>query len=328
MTEAILVLRLSAMGDVIHTIPAVAALRAAFPSARLGWLVESPFRPIVEFAGGVDEIFVARTRAWRRDPWSAGTRNEISVLRRSLRQFARGGISIDFQGLVKSAALGMASGAVKRFGFAPRHLKERVSAVFTNRRIDVGEQGHVVEMNLALARGAGAAISACPVVDFTRLASDGKGTIRPMVANGSVVILPGAGQVRKQWSSRNYAQVADAIALRYGLKSVVAWGPGEEALAGEVVRESGSAELAPSTDLRELAFLLHSARLVVGGDTGPLHLAAALGTPVVGLYGPTDPRRNGPYGQLSHCVDTFSTTGRMDDIRVEETMVKIDEVLS
>ncbi|HVT03642.1 MAG TPA: lipopolysaccharide heptosyltransferase I [Thermoanaerobaculia bacterium] len=323
-----LVLRLSAMGDVIHTIPAVVALREVYPAARFGWLVESPFLAIVEAVAKVDEIFVARTRAWRRDPWAAATRSEIVALGASLRRFARGGMSVDFQGLVKSAAPGLVAGAGRRFGFAPAQLREKVSSLFTNRHVDVNGATHVVDMNMALARGAGARAQRPPEVDFTSLAVDGKGTLQPLVSNGPVVMLPGAGQLRKQWAPENFAALADAVQRRHGMSSVIAWGPGEEALASEICRRSTAAQLAPATDLRELAFLLKGGKMVVAGDTGPLHLAAALGTRVVGLFGPTDPRRNGPYGQLQHCVETFSTTGRMEDIRVEEAMKKIEEVLS
>jgi len=104
--------------------------------------------------------------------------------------------------------------------------------------------------------------------------------------------------------------------------ALVVWGPGERALA-----EAAGAELAPPTNLRELARLLRSARLVIGGDTGPLHLAAALGTRVVGLYGPTNPKRNGPYGQIENCVETFTTSRSMMDITVDQVMRKMDEVL-
>lgn len=327
MNETVLILRLSAMGDVIHTIPAVAALREAYPAARFGWLVESPFRVIVETVAMVDEVFVARTRAWRRDPWARSTGREVADLGGSLRRFGRGGISVDFQGLVKSAAPGLLAGAGRRFGFAPAQLRERVSALFTNSHIDVKGATHVVDMNMALARGAGASAERAPAVDFTPLAFDGKGTLQGLVSKDSVVMLPGAGQVRKQWAAPNFAALADAIHNRHGLSTVVAWGPGEEELATEVCRRSGNARLAPATDLRELAFLLKNGTMVVAGDTGPLHLAAALGTRVVGLFGPTDPRRNGPYGQLDHCVETYSTTGRMEDIRLEMALTKVEEVL-
>jgi heptosyltransferase I len=131
------------------------------------------------------------------------------------------------------------------------------------------------------------------------------------------VILPGAGKPNKIWPYfRDLAQ-------RIGPKALVVWGPGERELA-----EAVGARVAPPTNLGELAFLLGNAQVVIGGDTGPLHLAAALGTRVVGLYGPTDPRRNGPYGQLSHVVSRFDSTKSMESISVEEVMNTLERVLA
>jgi heptosyltransferase-1 len=113
------------------------------------------------------------------------------------------------------------------------------------------------------------------------------------------------------------------LARRIGKEAMVVWGPGERSLA-----EAVGAELAPPTSLRELARLLRDARLVIAGDTGPLHLAAALGTPVLGLYGPTNPKRNGPYGQIENCVETFSTSRSMTEIAVDRVVHKMEEVLS
>lgn len=138
-----------------------------------------------------------------------------------------------------------------------------------------------------------------------------------VAAEGRIVILPGAGKPNKIWP--HFAALAKAI----GPKALVVWGPGEKELA-----EATGARLAPPTNLRELAFLLLKAEVVIGGDTGPLHLAAALGTKVVGLYGPTDPRRNGPYGQLERVIDRFRTTKSMESISVEEVMNTLERVAS
>ena len=130
---------------------------------------------------------------------------------------------------------------------------------------------------------------------------------------------PGAGRADKQWPVEHFRE----LARRIGKEALVVWGPGERSLA-----EAVGAELAPPTTLRELARLLRNARLVIAGDTGPLHLAAALQTPVVGLYGPTSPARNGPYGQLANCVETFTTNRSMTSIDVDAVMRKMKEVLS
>jgi ADP-heptose:LPS heptosyltransferase len=154
-----------------------------------------------------------------------------------------------------------------------------------------------------------------PQVDFTPFAADPDGKLREL--GGRIVILPGAGRPEKLWPVERFRELAQSL----GDDVVVAWGPGERELA-----EAIGAPLAPPTNLRELAELLRSAKLVIGADTGPLHLADALGTPVIGLYGPTSLRRNGPYGQLEHCIDVFATTKSMSSIGVADVMRKIEEV--
>jgi heptosyltransferase-1 len=133
----------------------------------------------------------------------------------------------------------------------------------------------------------------------------------------AIVLLPGAGKANKLWPVERFRE----LAARIGPKALVVWGPGERALA-----EGTGARMAPATNLRELAWLLQKAEVVIGGDTGPLHLADALGSKVIGLYGPTDPRRNGPYRQLQHCIDRFATTKWMESISVEEVMNLLERV--
>ncbi|HYO76996.1 MAG TPA: glycosyltransferase family 9 protein, partial [Thermoanaerobaculia bacterium] len=132
-----------------------------------------------------------------------------------------------------------------------------------------------------------------------------------------IVFLPGAGKANKLWPVERFRE----LARRIGSEVLAVWGPGERELAEEI-----GVPLAPPTNLRELAFILQQARVVIGGDTGPLHLAAALGAKVIGLYGPTDPRRNGPYGQLDNCVDRFRTTKLMHSITVEEVMTILGRI--
>jgi len=135
--------------------------------------------------------------------------------------------------------------------------------------------------------------------------------------DNAIVLLPGAGKANKLWPADRFRE----LAARIGPKALVVWGPGERELAGKT-----GARMAPPTNLRELAWILQKAEVVIGGDTGPLHLADALGTKVIGLYGPTDPRRNGPYRQLQHCIDRFPTTKWMESISVEEVMNLLEKV--
>ncbi len=308
--KGLLVVRLSALGDVIHAIPAVAMLRDAMPGLRIGWAVESPYCQIVEIVARVNAI-PASLKRWSRSP--IGSRREIANFRQSIRGF---GTAIDFQGLIKSAVIAQISGAKLRYGFDRKAIREKAALLFVNRPIAVDQSRHVIEWNIALARAI-APNAAVPPVDFVPFAEDAAGRLTD--ARGAIVLLPGAGRADKLWPVSRFREIAD----RFGERVLLLWGPGEESLARAV-----GARMAPATNLRELAYALRHAALVVGGDTGPLHLAAALGTNVVGLYGPTDPRRNGPYGQLHRCVSTFETSKSMQGIAVRDVMVMIERTLS
>jgi heptosyltransferase-1 len=295
----VLVVRLSALGDVIHTLPAVSALCTA--GLEIDWVVESPYRELVEMVGGVTAIPVSFKR-WSRMPRIHGA--QIAAARRSL-QGHEG--AIDFQGLIKSAALAWLSRAPHRYGFDRAAIRERPARLFLNRAVSVDQSRHVVDWNRQLAAGAiqDLASSTLPETepDFASFAADPEGKLASL--RGRVVLLPGAGKPEKLWPVERFA----VLARELGDRALAAWGPGEEELARAI-----GAEVAPPTNLRELAYLLLHAKLVIGGDTGPLHLAAALQTPVIGLYGPTNPGRNGPYGQLDRVLSTFDGDRAMRSI--------------
>ena len=259
--KRLLVIRLSAFGDVIHTIPAVVALRTQYD---IEWAVQRRYRELVEIVAGVRAIAP------------------------SLRNLRGHDVVVDFQGLIKSAVLAMLSGARERFGFARPFLREKPASWFLNRGVAIDPTKHVVEWNLQLAEALVPQLPS-PRVDFSRFAAD-----HPRGFEGRIVMLPSAGRPEKEWPLERFRE----LAKRIGPKALVVWGPDERQRA-----EAIGAELAPPTNLRELARVLRDASVVIGGDTGPLHLAAALGTRVIGLYGPTSARRNGPYGQIENCVD-------------------------
>lgn len=295
----LLVLRLSALGDVIHTIPAVLALRE---SAEITWVVEAPYAELVEIVGGVKTIPV-RMKRWIRDP-----RVAFEAIGRTRSVEA----SIDFQGLIKSAFLGWLSGARKRYGFGRDAIREKPALLFTNHRVEVDTTKHVVDQNLELA--AGTRLNARPARGhWQRFPLDVPGY------EDAIVLLPGAGKASKLWPADRFRE----LARRIGPKALAVWGPGEREQA-----EATGARVAPATNLRELAGILRTAEVVIGGDTGPLHLADAFGTKVVGLYGPTDPRRNGPYHQPARVIDRFQTTKSMESISVEEVMKTLERVLA
>lgn len=323
---SILVLRLSALGDILHTLPAVVALRTTLPQARLHWIVEAPYREFVELIAPVDSVLTVATKRWRRKARSGSTWQELQQSVRAIRAAGKGGHSIDFQGLVKSASLGKLAGCATRYGFARQTIRERAALLFINRPVRVDPSLHVVEQNLQLARGAGAAAEIVPPLDLARLPDRSNSLVTALAEQHPVVINPGAGRPEKIWSVERFAALAAAIERRWSMKPLVLWGPGERRMAEEIVA-AGAGELAPETNLRQLALILQQARLVIAGDTGPLHLAAAFGTPVVALFGPTDPRRNGPYGQIERSVETFGGSKLMSDITVEAVMERAEEII-
>jgi lipopolysaccharide heptosyltransferase I len=312
-SKRLLVLRLSSFGDILHTLPAVALLRAlAPPPVQIGWVVNEKWREVVELVAPVDRVIVFRGPG------------HLSELRRSAREFGSGETTIDFQGLIKSAMVGAMAGAKRRYGFSSGTVRERASLLFTNRRVDADPAQHVVEQNLSLARAVGGGVAAEPApLDFSRFEQP-----VPAAALDSKTLLinPGAAHSSKRWDPARFRQVALAVRESHQMRPMVIWGPGEEGIAAEIARD-GAADLAPPTNLRQLAWMLRRAGLLLSGDTGPLHLAAAMGTKVVALFGPTSPARNGPYGQPANVVQSWTGDRRMESIEVERVVRKIGEVL-
>jgi heptosyltransferase-1 len=302
--ESLLVVRLGSMGDIIHTLPAAAALRAAFPQATIGWLVEerwsellctlryprsgrrSSQRPLV------DSVHSVNTAVWRRAPFSFLTWQQMAVGLSELRgvQYQ---VAIDFQGAVRSALLARWSGAPIVYGSA--QSRENAASMFYSRQVLVSGT-HVVDQALALA----AAVTEQPLsasnVEFP-LDPDAEMRVAALTAGVArfAILSPGGGWGAKQWPVDRYGAVARELA-RDHIQSLVNYGPGEEALAIAVEGASRGTARSVSCSVAELIALTRRAQLFIGGDTGPLHLAAALGVPVVAIFGPTNPARNGPYG--------------------------------
>ncbi len=318
--ERILIVRLGAMGDVLHALPAVAALRRSFPAARLGWVIEerwsellsaresrqqpagSPDKPLVDVLHPVD------TRAWRTAPFSDETWRELSAAVRELRA-SRYDSAVDFQGLLKSAFVARLSGAPARLGFDdPR---ERLSALLYTRRVP-RRGSHVIEQNLGLAAAAGADTSGPPEFPLPADPSVERWCTEELRHRGIsrfALLSPGGGWGAKLWPASRYGEVARALA-EDGLASLVNFGPGEEGLVQAVEQASGGAASGLRSSLAELVAVTRRADICIGGDTGPTHLAAALDRPVVALFGPTDPARNRPWGTkvavLRHAASSTS----------------------
>jgi heptosyltransferase-1 len=297
-----LIVRLGALGDIVHGVPAAAALRRACPDARIDWLVDTRHRGMIDLVSVVDRaIVLERSNA-------AGW---LDVIRR-LRQ-VRYDAAIDLQGLLKSAILARASGAARVIGFSIWHLREKTARPFyteTDRRGRL-EADHVIVKNLRLLSAVGVHDER---VEFPLAAveSPALGAVRALVGErGSFALInPGAAWPNKRWPAERFGDVASFIKEVRGLSSFVLWGPGEEGLAGAVVEASGgAARIAPRTGLPDLLALCRAASLMISGDTGPLHIAAAAGTPTVAIFGPTDPHRNGPWAPDDISVSRFGACG-------------------
>jgi lipopolysaccharide heptosyltransferase I len=286
----LLIVRLGALGDIVHAVPALAALRRTWRDARIDWLVSARHRAVLELVEGLDERIVLDTGSgWRRLP----------AIVRTLRG-RRYDAALDLQGLLKSAVLARASGARRVIGFGRGAVREPLAGSFYSERHVVDDRQHVIRKNLALAAAAGAA--ACDRIEFPLRVPEG-----PDVGAAPYALLnPGAGWPNKQWPAERFARLARWLADRHGWRSLVLWGPREEQLAASIVSgSSGAAERAPRTTVGDVLALASHARLLVSGDTGPLHLAAAVGTPIVGLFGPTSPARNGPFDPADVSVSRF-----------------------
>jgi heptosyltransferase I len=284
--QRFLLIRLGSLGDVIHALPAAAALRDTFPSAQIDWVVDSKWSRLLEGNPDLDVVIPFD----RESP--SGALSAIRALRA-----ARYTCAIDFQALYKSAFLSFISGAPCRIGFSSAYAREGLAAYFYTERLNP-RGPHKVDHNLTLAVRAGAKPS--PVRFPLKIQSqDDEVVLRELDSHDLsrfFVLNPGGGWRSKCWPPERYGELHRVLMARSGFRGVVSVGPGEESLAKDVVAAAGPPAPAVITlPLGPLLALLRRAHFVVSADTGPLHLASALGTPTVGLFGPTDPARNGSY---------------------------------
>lgn len=323
----ILISRLSAIGDVIHGLPVLNALRATYPRAYLTWVVERRAADLLRGHKALDEL-IELPRGWYQSP------RTVWKLRSQLRKL-RFDIAIDVQGLSKSALVAWLSGARRRIGFDGRDGRE-VSRWLNNDRVPASAK-HVIDRNLELLRPLGISrpevrFELADMPDDERFASTLVGCGR--LSKRFAVINPGAGWDSKLWPAARFGAVAAELGRRYGVTSLVVWcGDKERAMADEIVAGAdGYGLLAPPTTLRQLAAVSRRASLFVGSDTGPLHLAAAVGTACVGLFGPMPGDRNGPYGPQHVIVQRMLLTGRSRDRRNAgpESMeaISVDDVVA
>jgi heptosyltransferase-1 len=308
--ERLLIVRLSAMGDVIHTLPAAYALREAYPHATIGWLIEerwaellcapgaprrgprSPQRPLADW------VHTVNLTGWPESLGTVATLQQIATVWNDVRSVGYE-VAVDLQGAIRSAVLARWSDAKAVCGAA--ETRESPASMLYTRAV-VARGSHVIEQNVSVAEAVAQQRMKIPRVEFPRdSAAEARidVTLSEQGITDFAILNPGAGWGAKRWPAERYAQVAGKLASE-GIRSIVNYGPGEESLARDVeAAGAGAAARAMKCSITELIALTRRTRLFVGGDTGPMHLAAALGVPVVAIFGPTDPARNGPYGTRS-----------------------------
>jgi lipopolysaccharide heptosyltransferase I len=322
-----LIVRLGSLGDVVHAIPAVAALKRRHPSSVIDWVVDPRYVDLVRLVTVVGSVIPFDPRRSLSAFWAW----------RQIGRDVNYDAAIDLQGLLKSAVLARSVGARQTIGFTREHLREPLARFFYSETVDPGEAPHVIQKGIALMRALGVDD---PTVTFPLTiprSSAADAVAVQFGSSGYALINPGAAWPNKRWPPERFGAVAAAIRERHGLRSVVLWGPGEEGAASAVVAASrGAAEQAPPTTITDIVAVAKGASLMVSGDTGPLHIGAAVGTPIVSLFGPTRAERNGPWlpsdisiSRFDQCVCHYRRRCRrsepcIDDISVESVIAAIE----
>jgi ADP-heptose:LPS heptosyltransferase len=324
-----LVVRLGSLGDIVHTFPAVAALRQSSPSAQITWLTHPRWESLIASSNMATEIWATETRSF------TSIREIVARIRG-----ASFSTAIDYQGLWKSAALPLFGGVAKRIGFSSETIREWGVPILYTDRVHC-QTAHIAEQNGELSQCAAASHTVAPFQ--LQISGSDEAMVRELLRDCGIdryiLLSPGGGWRSKCWPPERFGQLAQQIRNSLGLRCVLNYGPGEENLVQAITAASATAEpLAYSGTLEKLMPLARNALCIVGGDTGPLHLAVALGTPSVSIYGPTDPRRNGPFPNplgpdVAKNIVLRAAGAVRDHRRVDETdpsilKVSLDEVFS
>lgn len=298
-----LIIRLSSLGDVVHTLPAFSALRKKYPEAKISWIVEENGKEILDLVPGLNRIVPVKLKRWKLGSWRFW--QEFAKLKKEIRN--KDQVAIDFQGLVKSGFMAYISGARKRIGFHRKNLKERQASLFyTENLVEVSEKDHVIGKNLKLLSLLG--IEGGNYEFPLQVPEESSKNVQRILdelgydpQNNLVLLNVGAAWETKRWKADQWVQMVKKIE-NDKIFPVLLWGSEVEyELAKEVSRKSG-VPLVPSLSLKEVMALIKRAAVLVSGDTFALQAAGAFSTPVVGLFGPTTPSRNGPFREQDRVV--------------------------
>ena len=311
----ILIVKLGAIGDVVHTLPALAAMRRSLPEAEIAWVVEKRAAEILRENEYIDRLIEVDTRSPREGKLEA----LLPEVRSQLRELrgAKYDVAIDFQGLLKSGMIAKLSGAPKRWGFDRRNLREPASRVFYTDTAKIEPRINVIRKNLSLvgsALGIGVSNRELEFPIYTSNEHQGEAAAVAAQVGGRFALLnPAGGWVTKLWPAERFGELADKLWSELSLPSVVVTGPGEAALA-ERVRGASRSEttIFAVPSLKGLYELARLSTVYVGGDTGPTHLAVAAAAPVVGVFGPTEWWRNGSPNTDDVCVERLDIGCRED----------------
>ena len=292
-----LIIRLSSIGDIVNGLPAAAALAESFPQAQIDWVIEKRYALLLKGNPHLHRVIELDTLGWRGQFTSSACRHEILSGLGALRESHYEAV-LDFQGLWKSAVIARLTRAQERIGLAEPWMREPGAAVLYTRKISPPRGAHVVAESLALVEGLGARPHSWqfPLPHTPEDDAYVESQLAALGCDHFIIINPGGGWRSKCWSPENYSSLIQRLEGVLTDHIVLTGSPSEEPVISQILQSAGArrAGYLPTT-LVQLIALVRRARLFISGDTGPLHLAAAVGTPIVGIYGPTDPARNGPF---------------------------------
>jgi len=297
----VLIVRLSAVGDVLHALPVLRALKRWRKEIEVDWLVEDRFASLLKNMEDIARLIEVPRRQWQAGRRRKGVLSDAFQMRRILRR-RQYDVSIDLQGLTKSGLWPWLAGVPVRIGYGDEDGRELNRWLTNIRVVPDSRLKHVVDRSLALLEPLGIvepeADLSIPIDEAAASKIDSIYRARGWHERRLALLQPGAGWQTKRWPPEFYGRVADWLIHERDYAVAVLWGPGEEDLAQAVLGSMNKkGALAPPTDLPELIELIRRGSLFIGGDTGPMHLAAAMSVPTVAIFGASDPRRNGPYGE-------------------------------